>query len=280
MSKEIKKRVKDSEIEVAKSSNKKLFIITIIILLLIIVGLVLFLLYDYKIIFPPKDTTPVVDNNKKKITTTRHEDKYVDVDVDSPRIINLYNSVYSGNIDSYLFDSKKVDVSDMSEDYKFQVAFNTYVKDITYLPTAYVSEKKKKNAYENVFGKDTYKRPEKLSDGCNDMVFDNLSKAFISEQTGCGTTTSFGSNSKIISVKKNSSELLITAAYVFNYMDKLYKDPNGNEELTENDGEYTTVRHYNSYIEENKDKLMQYTFKFNLADDGFYYYSGFERTNG
>ena len=108
MSKEIKKRVKDSEIEVAKSSNKKLFIITIIILLLIIVGLVLFLLYDYKIIFPPKDTTPVVDNNKKKITTTRHEDKYVDVDVDSPRIINLYNSVYSGNIDSYLFDSKKV----------------------------------------------------------------------------------------------------------------------------------------------------------------------------
>ena len=52
MSKEIKKRVKDSEIEVAKSSNKKLFIITIIILLLIIVGLVLFLLYDYKIIFP------------------------------------------------------------------------------------------------------------------------------------------------------------------------------------------------------------------------------------
>ena len=137
-----------------------------------------------------------------------------------------------------------------------------------------------KNAYENVFGKDTYKRPEKLSDGCNDMVFDNLSKAFISEQTGCGSTTSFGSNSKIISVKKNSSELLITAAYVFNYMDKLYKDPNGNEELTENDGEYTTVRHYNSYIEENKDKLMQYTFKFNLADDGFYYYSGFERTNG
>ena len=62
-------------------------------------------------------------------------------------------------------------------------------------------------------------------------------------------------------------------------MDKLYKDPNGNEELTENDGEYTTVRHYNSYIEENKDKLMQYIFKFNLADDGFYYYSGFERTN-
>ena len=35
MSKEIKKRVKDSEIEVDKSSNKKLFIITIIILFLL-----------------------------------------------------------------------------------------------------------------------------------------------------------------------------------------------------------------------------------------------------
>ena len=28
----------------------------------------------------------------------------------------------------------------------------------------------------------------------------------------------------------------------------------------------------------NKDNLMQYTYKFKLNDDGFYYYQGFERT--
>ena len=35
-----------------------------------------------------------------------------------------------------------------------------------------------------------------------------------------------------------------------------------------------------TFIKNNKDKLMQYTFTFKQDKNGFYYYVGFERTNG
>jgi len=289
MTKQIKKRVIESEIEEAKSSNKKkIFIMIIVLLLIIILGLVLFLLYDYKIIFPPEEEVTVTSDDTAKTKTKRHEDKYVSLSVDNSNIVNLYNNVHDNVTiggDEYLYNTEKATVSDMSEDYKFRLAYNVYKKDIVYLTneenTRELSESNLKSAYEMLFGTITYTRPDTVMDSCIKLSYDSLSKKYISDLNGCVTDANYEIYDKIIEVKKNSKELLITGAVVFNYGDtnNICKDINCNEILTQNDGDYTREKHFKDYIEANKENLQQYTFSFTLGDDGFYYYTGFERTN-
>ena len=62
---------------------------------------------------------------------------------------------------------------------------------------------------------------------------------------------------------------------------ELFKDIKEDIVYASNNGNYITYKDkviFENYIEKNKDKLMQYTYKFKLNDDGFYYYQGFERT--
>lgn len=284
MSCEIKKRVKNSEIEVAKSFNKKFFITTMI-LVVIILGLVLFLLYDYKVIFPPKNDKVITSTSK----TTRHEDSFVSLSVDNSSIKELYNNIHD-NItiggDNYIYNNKEASVDDMSSEYKFKLAYNLYKSDIIKenrdsngIDTS-VSEDSVKSAYERLFGEGSYKRPESIKNGCDELVFDGVSKKFIGMSTDCSVSdNTIQIYDKILEVKRNSKELLITSGVVFSYGNNICKDVECNKILTENDGDYTRVKHFNDYIESNKDSVVQYTFKYSLGDDGFYYYSGFERTN-
>ncbi len=284
MSREIKKRVKNSEIEVAKSFNKKFFITTMI-LVVIILGLVLFLLYDYKVIFPPKNDKVITSTSK----TTRHEDSFVSLSVDNSSIKELYNNIHD-NItiggDNYIYNNKEASVDDMSSEYKFKLAYNLYKSDIIKedrdsngIDTS-VSEDSVKSAYERLFGEGSYKRPESIKNGCDELVFDGVSKKFIGMSTDCSVSdNTIQIYDKILEVKRNSKELLITSGVVFSYGNNICKDVECNKILTENDGDYTRVKHFNDYIESNKDSVVQYTFKYSLGDDGFYYYSGFERTN-
>ncbi len=284
MSREIKKRVKNSEIEVAKSFNKKFFITTMI-LVVIILGLVLFLLYDYKVIFPPKNDKVITSTSK----TTRHEDSFVSLSVDNSSIKELYNNIHD-NItvggDNYIYNNKKASVDDMSSEYKFKLAYNLYKNDIIKedrdsngIDTS-VSEDSVKSAYERLFGEGSYKRVESIKNGCDELVFDGVSKKYIGMSTDCSVSdNTIDIYDKILEVKRNSKELLITSGVVFSYGNNICKDVECNKILTENDGDYTRVKHFNDYIESNKDSVVQYTFKYSLSDDGFYYYSGFERTN-
>lgn len=72
------------------------------------------------------------------------------------------------------------------------------------------------------------------------MDYSDAEKKFVVSDTGCGGTTSEIAHKKVIEAFKN---------------------------------EVTT------FIKNNKDKLVQYTFTFKLDKNGFYYYTGFERTN-
>ena len=49
-----------------------------------------------------------------------------------------------------------------------------------------------------------------------------------------------------------------------------------NENTTNNSEERENT--YNKYIEDNKDKLEQYTYTYTLNEDGFYYLKSVERT--
>lgn len=188
--------------------------------------------------------------------------------------------------DNYIYSNKKASVDDMSSEYKFKLAYNLYKKDIIKEERdsngidTYVSEDSVKSGYERLFGEGSYKRPESIKNGCDELVFDGISKKFIGMSTDCSVSdNTIDIYDKILEVKRNSKELLITSGVVFSYGNNICKDVECNKILTENDGDYTRIKHFNDFIESNKKNIVQYTFKYSLGDDGFYYYSGFERTN-
>ncbi len=280
MGKEIKKRIVDSDIELAKNSSRKKSIITIIILLIVIILLVLFLLYDYEIIFPEKEK-----NTTTETTTKRHEKKDVNLDINNPNIINLYNNVHNNISDDLIYSTDKMTTDKMSNEYKLDLAYNIYKKDILDETTKIsISEDKIKKSYELIFGKNSYKHVDNIRDKCNTLTYDSITKSYINNNPStCNITDKETIHEKIISAVRNkNNKLVITSAVVYNIGEddntsNLCQDRDCNKVLTENNGDYTREKHFNDYIDDNKDQLQQYSYKYKLDNDGFYYYVGFER---
>ncbi len=281
MKKDIKKRVIESDIEKSKKNSKKASFIMIIVLLIIIVFLVLFLLYDYEIIFPEKEK-----NTTSEITSKRHEEKDIKLDINNPNIINLYSNVHDNISQDLIYNNKKMTTSKMNEEYKLNLAYNIYQKNIVDDTTKIsISENDVKSAYELIFGVNSYKHIDNIRDKCNTLHYNSLTKSF--ENTSPSTCNIKKDNTiheKMISAVKNKNkELIITTAIVYNIetdnsTSNLCQDIECNKILTENNGDYTRDKHFNDYIDANKDNLQQISYKYELDEDGFYYYVGYSRS--
>lgn len=281
MKKDIKKRVIESDIEKSKKSSKKASFITILVLLIIIIFLVLFLLYDYEIIFPENEK-----NTASETTPKRHEEKDIKLDINNPNIINLFSNVHDNINQDLVYSNKEMTSSKMNDDYKLNLAYNIYQKNIVDDTTKIsISESDVKSAYELIFGANTYKHIDAIRDKCNTLNYNSLTKSF--ENTSPSTCNIKKDNTiheKIISsVKKKNKELIITSAVVYNVetdnsTSNLCQDIECNKILTENNGDYTRDKHFNDYIDANKDILQQISYKYELDEDGFYYYVGYSRS--
>lgn len=277
MKNKIKKRVNEN-----KSSSGLVFLWSIFIILLIACG-ALYLGKDSLIEHFRKDKV-VVDK-----TGMIKDEKMFDVDVDSPNIKQLFKLVHHDFIavDGTIYKNKKLDVSEMDDFYKFALASNLYsgeavrnnnagVNEIT----AYLDEEVVKHNYEVLFGKGTYKRIDKIPYTCTDMHFDTVHTRYITTNQACGSISPFSSYEKIIEAKKDDEHLYITGAVVFTegYSGSICKDYGCEVTLDNYPSTITDEEYFYDYIDKNIDRLMHYTYKFKLNDDGFYYYQGFERT--
>lgn len=276
MKNKVKKRVNEN-----KSSSVLVFLWSISIILLIACG-VLYLGKDSLIEYFRKDK--VVDK-----TGMIKDEKMIDVDVDSPNIKQLFKLVHHDFIavDETIYKNKKLDVSEMDDFYKFALASNLYsgeaVRNTNALIneiTAYLDEEVVKHNYEVLFGKGTYKRIDKIPYTCTDMYFDTVHTRYITTNQACGSISPFSSYEKIIEAKKDDEYLYITGAVVFTegYSGSICKDYGCEVTLDNYPSNITDEEYFYDYIDKNIDRLMHYTYKFILNDDGFYYYQGFERT--
>ena len=279
MKNKIKKRV-----DVNNKKNYTGIVLTTFIIFVLVVGAIF--------IFVNKDM--LIDNfqkNKKekddKVVVDRSG--YKDININSPYVEHLFNLVHAKVTggDSTIYKNKKLDVSEMDNFYKFSLASNLYdgyafknsqagINEIT----AYITEENVKKSYELLFGLNTYKMIDKIPYSCTDMYYDTVSRRYVTTNQACGGISPFSSFEKIIDAKKNNDELLITGAVVFAaaFDGSLCKDYECSTVIDSFASNETNNEYFYGYIEKNKDRLMQYTYKFKLNDDGFYYYQGFERT--
>lgn len=262
-----------------KKSKKGIGVI--IVLVLCVLGLVGYILVDKKIIplgeEVKKESSKITAKEKEKEQTEEVET----LDSDNANVLALFDSVHfavSGGIDSHLYKDGGYQVSTLSTEDKFKLAANGFRKDITSNPSgvAEVKEEVVKDSYEEIFGPGSYQQSSKISDGCNEFQYDASNKKYVANQYGCGGTSDFSNYEKLIEVKRYSNRIEMISANFYMYSDNaIYKDYNKMTKLGEipwdfaNTTELQLAQAKNQYIEENKDKLEQYTYIFKLHKDGF-----------
>lgn len=274
----MKKRINDSEIEKAKESGKILFILTTLMLLVVIGGLVFFVIYDKGLIkFNEKN------NEKKEEEKSIFSSEKSELHVDDSRISNLFNTVKitSNKCDGYNLDDK-VDVDKMSDSCKFEIASNIYreklVKDDN---NFYVDEEIVKNAYESLYGYNSYKVQDTIPLDSNfNLNYNNLNKKYYASVVPEDIDEDMSSYEKIVSVSKSGSYLYIVSVPVFyNAVEKVLCKDYDCSEVVENNAKENGDDYYNLYLDHNKKKLINYKYKFKMDNVGFYKYMGFEKTN-
>ena len=280
----IKKRIISGEIEKAKklTSQEKLISIIFIVLVIVISTLGVIAFGKQKIV---NRYVPDTKNKDKEINPLTGDDyvNYEDVEI-TEEIQKLFDNIHSKKDlsgDTTIYNNKKLNVSQMTDDYKFQLACNIYCPlikiDNTNAIIGEIEEEKVKEAYESLFGDNTYNQLEEIPYYNNKLTYDTRGRYILTKKEVYGTP-SLKSKEKIIQVQKKNNTLYITSAVIFveSNFQVICKDFNCETilEHINNEGE----NYYNEYINNNLDNIEQYIYKFNIKDDK-YYYLGYEKTN-
>ena len=196
------------------------------------------------------------DEEETKEKTTKEEDVTVDDSIEN--LVKLVGLDY---------ESDGMKVSEMSDEYKMnivskQLRGGTVIKSRTVASTEeYVAASVVEEKYNSIFGDGKYKRPESIKINCYTYNYNATTDSFdasIPPSDGCGPI-GVGVNAKIISAKKNAS----------------VKEIIGKDASMPTAAEWDQV---DEYIGKNADKFVQYTFIFEMNKNGFYKYTGFEKT--
>lgn len=282
----------------------KKVLLTILILLLLIGSCIIGGFLGNKFFQFEKNIENKVKNNKSNTSNkTNKSDDYKEIEVDS-LITDLYNSVISPTfcVDDVMYKSKGMKVEEFSERYKNLIASNSYnnmiINENTGNNVKYIVEEKYvKYGYEKVFGKGSYTSGQKIATLCqSNFKYDSEKKIYTEEGGGCGGTCVTIVRTSIVKTLKNSKNLKIVVANAFlepemngdvvTGKDLIYKDIDKKYLIGEEKevlGEEFVNEMYKTdslqkYVDNNKDNLQQYTYTFELDDNGFYKYIGFERT--
>ena len=283
-----------------KKKNKGL-IVFIVLLIICIMGLVFYILVDKDIIKLNNNTVEneqVEKNNSKD--DNKEKDTRVKLDPENSNIKYLFNNAHRMSIgpEAKIYRDGGYKVSEISEEDKMTLLGRQWYPLVEHYSTGtspnltttyYLDEDTLKDIYEKTFGPNTYHQVNQITDGiCMTLTYDATNKrySYIGE-TGCGGATVFSVHEKIISATKYNDRIEIVSAVVYldGMSNQMYKDYNKttslgelliNENTTNNSEKRENT--YNKYIEDNKDKLEQYTYTYTLNEDGFYYLTSVERT--
>jgi len=209
---------------------------------------------------------------------TNDQATYTEIPVDN-LIKNLYERtkplIVGAGVDKTKYTSKKLLVSEMSDEYKGLIAahYFMYSNGYHYYNNAeHISEIDVQYGYDSIFGAGTYKEGQTIYTGCGDYTYDVATKEYLG-QSGCGGTSAQAAIEEILKAEKNAKELKVTTVVYYASQDGSFKTY---EDMTSSSNAITNYEE--GYALKNKDSLQQITYTFEVDTNGFYKYVGFERT--
>ena len=276
----MKKRVNKKE---EKNNGKVLINIIIFILLVIAIISLGYIFLNSNVIHK----TNKEENKIEDKTKVKEEYKDLEITNDIKALVKRVHK-YGVEGDKTVFTNKKLSVDEMDSYYKFALASNTYADKIVLLDNvneggieAEISEDVVRDEYNDLFGPDTYEVLDTIPLYCGELEYDKVFKRYVSSGYGCGSGSAFENYENVLSARKSKTTLLITTAVVFVHYgtNSICLDYNCENVIDTFPPDSTDEVYFINYINNNKDKLYQYTYKFKIDKD-HYYYLGFERTNG
>ena len=276
----MKKRLIDGEIETAKKTSRIMVtVVTIILVLLVIVIAYVAYLYEAGKLFT---------NEKGEIVIKNEPTKDKEIEITDTNILSLLNTVAvtKASCDDGEYLKDKVEVKNLSDRCKFELAKNKYIDYVKYdyeTHITYINENKVKDVYQSLFGNNSYQRQETIPYATlNDLMFDARYNHYFMNDKAKEIDSSLKGFEKIKSVEKKKNDLYIIS-------NVLYYESTNNVicidsrcekvlEVLSKDNEYNDD-YFDLYLEHNKDKLDKYKYHFTLNDIGFYEYQGYEKTS-
>lgn len=249
-----------------KPKSKKKIVLTIVIIVLILLGIGSYFIVNKK------------DNDKSKtnVNTNKILGKEP-LSTDSAQVVNLFKSAHSSHgfrAEDAIYKTDGMTVEEMTLEYKFGIASNSLESS-----GKIIKEEDIKNAYEKVFGPNTYKAVSSFILGCAPYTYNDNDKTYTTTDDGCGyPATLYDINEEIIFSYKYDDRIEIISAIVYTNKEdaSLYKDYSAYQKIEEYDVNTFNAK---SYLTENYTKLTNYTYTFDLNKDGFYYLSSIKKTN-
>ena len=183
-------------------------------------------------------------------------------------LVELVQLPTYGSVDEIVYVDGGISFENMSDSYKFSLAVKLIENE-----NSYYDEGEIKTAFENLFGKNTYKVVSDITIGCMPHKYDSVNKRYVPQIFGCGGDSTFGVHQEIYNVKSEGGVYKITTLVVYSNHDGYYKDAKTTNLISKDDN-----FDLKSYMNNNKDLIEQYTYTFNIVD-GNYIYKGVSRTN-
>ncbi len=170
---------------------------------------------------------------------------------------------------NYYYSHDSLTASEIPEAMRFNIAYRN-----TGSSMPEIKEEKIKKAYENVFGKNSYKKVNSFIGGCNTYIYDNDTKQYISNKRETCTDKGISVLSKIVDAKMSdkTQELTVVIAYIDNNKKQVYY--NCNKDMTSCNGiiKKNVTDFDEDSIDNNDKKLNRYIFTYN-SDNGEYYFN-------
>lgn len=276
------------DVKPIKAKGRGVLIFIIFLLILIVSALVGYILIDKEIVKIPgleiSSKNDKKDNQEENVKEVKEA-----LNVDNPNVVRLFNLSKNNygtfGYDELVYGSEKISVDDMDEIYKMQLASNIFSNDIEpYFgtnATSIVSYESVKNAYETIFGPNTFNNTlNNFTLLCDTYNYDALTKSYNITSVGCGGTTSVIRGESVVNAYKYSDRIEITTAVAYYNVDdsKIFRDLEMKNEIKDFKMSANIREELNKYVADNKDYLTQFTFTYELGEDGFYYFVGVEKT--
>ena len=270
-----------------KKKNKTVGKTIIIVLLLVVFLGIGYILGTNKIldVFGGGKSDIKVDNtstdNKKTNDNSTIKANTLTVDI---MMESLVDRVYTGS-----FGLKGKKVSEMDDSEKGAIAAAYYEKAAQVNPKDglnHISKEDVRYGYDSIFGAGTYQDGQNIYSSCGSYNYNSTTSEYVQSAGGCGGTSAERTVYKAVKATKTDKVLAITVGvlYVSGSDDKVYKDFEKTKTLGSTISEYLGAddgfqdMYAKQHIENNVDSSELYTYSFEIDNNGFYKYIGFEKT--
>lgn len=251
-----------------RKSNKS-SVILICALIILVIGMAVYICYDKVLAGKQPESEGVKEEIKEDEEENKEEEKTEYLDIYSNQIQTLYNNIQAYDIEA-LYRNDSVNIEGFKS-YAFYMAYKMLVEETAggnWQELKTMSLDQINTKAKQIFGKD-FNVEGKSYDMCPVYKYDNNTKVYTLESTGCGFEAKIdGPHRTLYQATKTNKEINLYESVVYQKLNDqgqytIYKDSSYNQKIND------SICNNNYSSQQCIDNSTKYKFTFQLEDDHY-----------